>query len=356
MKIEPSKVKRVLVVGLSCIGDTLLSTPALYSLRCFLPRAHFTMAANAQVAAMLEGDPLWDEIRLYDRGQKDSKYNGWMGRLRAIRDFRAGKYDLIIDLRSTLIPLLMNCRYRPLWGWRELFLSRRLHEAERNLNCMSSLGVSLASRNMRLYVSPAHREAVRRELAFCRGRLAILNPGGKIFKRWPAESFVELGKRLEKAGFQLAVMGYSPDEQSAAAPLLQAFPGALDFTGEVPMAVSASRLGEAALYVTNDCGQLHMASAMGTPTVAVFGPTDPWRYGPWGMRHQVVSSHGCSRGFCLDEGAACRVGRDNCLKSVTTDEVWQALQKILDNGARFSSKKKTTVGEENVHEFSESGS
>ncbi|MGI6075920.1 MAG: glycosyltransferase family 9 protein [Pyramidobacter sp.] len=345
MKIEPSKVSRVLVVGLSCIGDTLLSTPALYNLRCFLPHAHFTMAANAQVGAMLKDDPLWNEITVYDRGQKNSKYNGWIGRLRAIRDFRAGKYDLIIDLRSTLIPLVMNCRYRPLWGWRELFLSRRLHEAERNLCCVSSLGVPLASRNMRLYVPPRVRNDVRRQLAFCKGRLVILNPGGKPFKRWSAENFAELGKRLENLGYQTAVMGYSPDEQSAAAPLLDALPKALNFTGEVPMALSATRLGEAKLYVTNDCGQLHMASAMGTPTVAIFGPTDPWRYGPWGTRHEVLSSHGCPKGFCLDEGAACPVGRNNCLKSVSVEEVWQASLKVLGNVALLSSGKKASDGE-----------
>ena len=91
MRIEPSKIERVLVVGLSCIGDMLLSSAALYNLRAYLPHAHFTIGANAQVAAMLADDPLWDEIKLYDRGKPNSPYNGWRGRIRAIREFRAAR-------------------------------------------------------------------------------------------------------------------------------------------------------------------------------------------------------------------------------------------------------------------------
>ena len=224
MKIEPSEIERVLVVGLSCIGDMLLSSAALYNLRMYLPRAHFTICANAQVSAMLADDPMWDEIKFYDRGKPDSPYNGWRGRVRAIREFRAGKYDLIVDLRSTLIPLFMNCRYRPLWGWREVFLPRKVHEAERNLYCMQTLGVPLRSRSMRLYVPRDIHRGVQRELAPYRNKLVILNPGGRAFKRWPAENFAALGRRLGDQGYKVAVMGYSAEEQAAAAPVLASVP------------------------------------------------------------------------------------------------------------------------------------
>lgn len=329
MRIEPSKIERVLVVGLSCIGDMLLSSAALYNLRAYLPHAHFTIGANAQVAAMLADDPLWDEIKLYDRGKPNSPYNGWRGRIRAIREFRAGKYDLIVDLRSTLIPLFMNCRYRPLWEWRELFLPRRVHEVERNLYCMGSLGVPLRSRSMRLYVPENISRDVRRELAPYRNKLVILNPGGRAFKRWPAENFAALGRRLSEEGYKIAVMGYSAEEQAAAAPVLASLPEALDFSGQVPMPISASRLAAARLYVTNDCGALHMASAVGTPTIGIFGTTDPWRYGPWGNRHEIVFPKTCPKSFCRDEGADCPIGRDNCLQQIPVDDVWAAAKKIL---------------------------
>ena len=191
------------------------------------------------------------------------------------------------------------------------------------------MGVPLRSRSMRLYVPRDIHRGVQRELAPYRNKLVILNPGGRAFKRWPAENFAALGRRLGDQGYKVAVMGYSAEEQAAAAPVLASVPKALDFSGPVPMPISASRLAAACLYVTNDCGGLHMASAMGTPTVGIFGTTDPWRYGPWGNRHEIVFPKTCPKSFCRDEGANCPIGRDNCLKQIPVDDVWAAARKIL---------------------------
>lgn len=330
MKLDPKKIKKVLVVGLACIGDTLLSSAALANLRSFLPDAHFTLYTHPDVCGMLEGDPDWQELHHYNRRDPKSPYRGITGRMKAILEWRRGNYDLVIDLRSTLVPLVMNCRYRPLWGLREMFLNRKLHEAERNICCVQSLGVPIHSRDMRIHVDSKVKRSVEAELAPVRDRLVILNPGGKVMKRWPVEKYIEIAGWLEEKGFSVGVIGYIPEEVELGHRVLENISHGLDFTGRVPSSLTAARLSCARLFISDDGGALHMASAVGTPVVAVFGPTDPYRYGPWGNRQRIVYPDNCPKTLCHDEGKTCPIGRDNCIKHVTVAAVKKAVSQMLD--------------------------
>jgi ADP-heptose:LPS heptosyltransferase len=331
MKIDPEKINKVLVVALSCIGDMLLASAALQNLKAYLPHAKFTIYAEPKIIGLLENDPMWEEIRVYDRKNQKSKYHGTHGRIAAIKEFREGHYDLIIDLRSTLIPLFCNARYEPLWGWRELFLSKRMHEAERNINCMSSLGVPIYTRNMRLLIPQEVNSAVMEYLGKDAEHLIILNPGASVEnKKWGTDNFISLANMLCKYGWTIGVIGYRDDEQKDARKIIENINGkTLDFSGKVPIMESAARISFAKLFITNDTGPLHIASALNIPTVSMFGSTDPARFGSWNNRHESLLTKlpcwPCNEGNCkLSSAEYCK-----CIRSITPQAVFNAATRVL---------------------------
>ena len=122
MRVDPEKVDRALVIGLSCLGDMLLASGALWNLRLFLPGAHFKIMVGPRAVEAVRHDPMWQEVEVYHR-QRD--YPGPWGRLKVISRIRAFRPDLIVDLRSGLNPLFSGARYAPLWGLKELSFPRR---------------------------------------------------------------------------------------------------------------------------------------------------------------------------------------------------------------------------------------
>ncbi len=329
MKIVPEKIDSVLVIGLSCIGDMLLASCALWNLRLHLPKAHFTVWVGPRALAAVEEDPMWDEVSLYDR-KKD--FSGFFGRLKAVRKVRKGRFDLIIDLRSGAMPLFSGARYRPLWGIRELRLPKTIHEAERNLYAVMTLGVPVRTRQLRFYIPEKERVWVAENVAPKIGdkRFALLNPGAAWprEKRWPVERFGEFGKRLLEDNLLLGVIGYTEAEQEAAQRICR-FIGekAMPLHGKTGLGRLAALLEEADLFVTNDTGPLHLASAVGTPTVGIYGPTRPERYGPWGNRHRVVFPDLP----CAPCGDIRRCPRDpeKCLSFLPVGKVLEASRELL---------------------------
>lgn len=292
MKIDPKRIKRVLVIGLSCLGDMLLASAALWNLRLYLKEAHFTLWVGPRALGAMEGNPLWDEVVPYDR---QGEYAGLKGRFKAIRRMREGRYDLIVDLRSTLMPLLSGARFAPLWGFKGVFAPRGVHEAERNIATVASLGVPIAIRRLRFYVPQSSRDAADELLGpALKGRpLVVLNPSGSIpEKRWPVERFCRLGLRLvERHGAAVGVLGYLEREIELAKAILEALgEDGIDLTGGHSLPAVGAFLEKSALFVTNDTGTLHMASALMVPTVGIYLLRNTARFGPWGGPHVVVAS------------------------------------------------------------------
>jgi len=329
MKIDPQKIQKVAVLGLSCLGDMLLASAALWNLRRFLPEARFVLWVGPVSRVVVDGDPLWDEVRTYDRSKE---YKGLAGRLKIIRELRKEGFDLVIDLRSSLLPIFSGCRYKPLWGAREVLLPKRMHEAERNIYAMSTLGVPVFSRQLRFYIPERDRlEALRtlRERAAKR-MFVMMNPGSRNpKKRLPHRLCVELGKRLIKEhSAVVGLMGYAPEEEAAARAIAAELEtDVVDLSGKQRLSLTAAFMEQAKLFVTGDTAALHVASALGTPTVGVYGPSRPDRYGPWGNRHRVVlAPFDCAP--CNDKG--CVKGEVfRCLEHVKTDSVYETCMELL---------------------------
>lgn len=287
MRINPSRVDRVFVIGLSCLGDMLLASAALWNLRLFLPKAKFMVMVGPRALGAVKDDPMWDHVVVYDRS---GDYAGLRGRVRLICQMRSFEPDLVIDLRSGITPLFSGAIYAPLWGIREITLSRRINEAERALRCMASIGVPIVTRMMRFYVS---REAMSwaDDFLSCRVPLAVLNPGAADrFNRWPADRFLQVGQWLIRSGFFVGVIGKNPDEIPMGDLILSHLgERGVDMRSLPSLQALGAILSRARLFVSNDTGPLHLASAVGTPTVGIYAsPYLADRYGPWQNRHFCV--------------------------------------------------------------------
>ena len=336
MKLDPSKIKRVLVIGLSCLGDMLLASSALWNLRLFLKKGtHFTLWVPPRAIPAVKGDPLWDLVEVYDRS---GTYSGLMGHIKAIRRIRNGRYDLVIDLRSTLMPLFSGASYAPLWGAREMFLSKRIHEAERNLCVMSGFGVPILKRNLRFFITEESRNSISEEYPQlaekpkCRP-FVLFNPGGNEgppSKCWPVKSFVELGNILASMYNSLiGVIGYTPSEENKAMRILEQLPESnrVDMAGrKMELNKLAAAMECADLFVTDDTGTLHLASAVGVPTVGLFGPSRPERYGPWGNKHLVIVPDLPCAPCC---GGTCASGIVDCMAKISVDDVFSSCKELL---------------------------
>ncbi|MDO9508683.1 MAG: glycosyltransferase family 9 protein, partial [Thermovirgaceae bacterium] len=278
---------------------------------------HFTVLAGPQAKQVLEEDPLWDSVRIF-RSKR-----GLRGRLESVRMIRSIPHDLLIDLRSSAMPLFCGARYAPLWVWRELFLPKKMHEAERNIWCMTTIGVPVYSRRLRFFVPEPARNAAADELRSKGADLPwiLFNPGSNgREKMWPAENFSVLAKKLiGRMDFNIGVTGYSDYEQGIAGEICRnvASPRCVDLSGRYPITRLGALLEQAVLFVSNDTGPLHVASAVGTPTVGFYLPWHLPRFGPWGNPHRsIVASD-------LD-------GKGAVMNSIGVDEVFEACMELLN--------------------------
>lgn len=322
LKLDPEKIERVLVIGLSCMGDMILSTAALWNLRRFLPDAHFTILAGPVALPVLERDPLWDKVEEYRREK------GLRGRLASVGTIRSYPHDLLVDLRSSAMPLFSGARYRPFWGLRELFLPQKMHEVERNIWCMTTLGVPVYGRRLRFFIPPQSREEACRLMAsrWKDRPWVLLNPGtpGK-YKTWPLENFIELGLRVvDSFCINLGVTGYYGAEREAAAKICEAIGEERcgNFSGDRHVTTLGALIERSVLFVSNDTGPLHLACAVGTPVVGLYLPKNLARFGPWGTRHSCV--------------AAGRNGGNEPMRTIKVDEVFKSSVEMLQSVGVFA--------------------
>ena len=322
MRLEAEKIKKVLVIGLSCVGDMVLASAALWNLRRFLPHARFTILASPQAMQVLENDPLWDVVGEYKRKE------GFWGRIDSVRMIRSIPHDLLIDLRSSAMPLVSGARYAPLWGLREFLLPKKMHEAERNICCMQTLGVPVFSRRLRFFVPSASREQVQNELQEKGGQLplVLLNPGSQDHgKNWPAEKFAALARKiLGELNVMVGITGYARYERELAARICGEVRSerCLDFSGDYPIARLGALLECAMLFVTNDTGPLHVASAIGTPTVGLYRAKNLPRFGPWGTVHRSL--------------VPSPPDDDYAMERISVEDVWNACCEVLESVGSLS--------------------
>jgi lipopolysaccharide heptosyltransferase I len=328
-----------LLVKLSSFGDVLHALPTLEGLRTAFPTAHITWLAEAAFAPLLLGHPALDEVWPVPRVRpgRSAGREELLQLLSLARRVRAATFDLVIDLQGLLksamwVALSKSPRKVGYHRTRELSylaLTERLapydpeaHAVWRYLNVARHLGAPPAPPRFRLGLTPVLPPA----LLPSDRPLAVLHPGARwATKLWPAASWAHLADWLIKEkGLAVVITGSAGDRELAAQICAQMQEKPWNLAGRTGLPELAGIMQQARLAVTADTGPMHLAAALGTPVAAVFGPTSPWRTGPFGAGHRVVRL-GVACSPCFRR----RCPEPRCLLDLPPDEVQAACEKIL---------------------------
>jgi len=342
-----------ILAGLLCpVGDTLLATPALHALRLRFPRAHLTALTYASNSGILEGNTDLDDILILNPPGPGSE---WQRAWQTMRQVRARRFDLLVNFAplSQILGPFGRIRQRvgsprpPLW-WllprRDRHFSRQ-HAIEHYLNTTRQLGAPEVSPYPRIYPSAADRQiAIRllREAQIQASDLKVaIHPGAKGLggrKRWSTSRFAAVAAQLQRQYHARIVLIGSTDElplsRRIAAHLAEP---PLIATGQLSLMQTAALIQRCDLLVGNDSSPLHIAAAVGTPTVGIYGPSNPTHFRPVGEDHRhisVCSNLPCSPCFHfignepIWQRNLCYSYR--CLKEISVADVVAAVQQILE--------------------------
>jgi lipopolysaccharide heptosyltransferase II len=299
---------KVLILKPSSLGDVVQALPVLRLLKAHQPASQIYWWISSDLYSLLEGDPDLTGIFTFDRRRLDQP-QAWRQFFRTIRAMRALRFDLVLDLqalaRSGFVCWLARAaRSVGLEDWREgapMFYdiavrrpSYHTHAVEWYLETLKPLGVPVRWDFEWLPARPQAAKMIRRKWAINPAqRLILISPGARwANKRWPVECYAEAVRSLgaEFQELQFAVIG-GRDDVALGAALAQAAPGrCLDLTGQTSLPELAEWVRMSDLVVSNDTGPMHIAAALGKPVVALFGPTDPRRTGPFRQLHHVLQA------------------------------------------------------------------
>lgn len=333
-------IENILVIKLRAMGDVVLSTAVLPNLRRAFPNAKIDFLTERESADAVLGNPYLDNVVVFDRRRLQAlpRLRAVGETLRFLRRLRQAGYDLVIDLfgnpRSAFLCLVSGARQRVgydfrvrKWAYSVVVENRgdRVHEVEFNLDALAVLAIPIHDRQPLFPIDPAARRFAS-ELLKEHGTgepLVALNPaGGWWTKRWPLDRFAALGDRLVgEVGARILIL-WGPGERGDAMTVAQTMHHPALIPPETTLKQLGALLERCHLLVSNDSGPMHIAAAVGTPTLGIFGPTNPALQGPYGEQHAVVTKSGLD---CLGcNGLSCRIGTHECMQELSVDEVYVA--------------------------------
>jgi exopolysaccharide biosynthesis WecB/TagA/CpsF family protein len=355
-----------LIVQLADIGDLVLSTPALSALHEAHPDAYIALLTTAHSAPIIKNTGLVDEIITFDKHTFDSpkallKPGNLRRALVLAARLRRGKYDATLffhhfttrfgALKFAALAWSAGSRRRIGLdngnGW---FLNERLpdggfgakHQAQYWLDLVGLVGADSAPRPAVINIVPGNPSPLPPPRTHGGGESQelriILHAGSGGYsraRRWDTQKFAKVADALyEQCSAQIVLVGGKGDDSEAVKAAMQS--PAIDLTGQTTLPELAAIIQAADLFIGADSGVMHIAAAVGTPVVAIFGPSNPDAWGPWtpgGKSAVVRSAPECSpcsyvgHSIGLSEGCAART----CMRIVTATEVATAARRLLDD-------------------------
>lgn len=337
--------RRILIMRMDRMGDLILSTPVLRSLRAAFPDAYLGIAIAAEYRPLLQGHPDLNALFLYD---KKGAHRSALGTLRFARQIKEHRFDTALILHSTnravLTALLAGIPRRVGYARRLPWLltdavpyiksEGTMHEIDYNLQLVKQLGVETLDRTTSVALDSSAELAITQFLAaygLAGKQFAVLHPGASCpSKRWPEERFAQLGDWIAGRYKMPVVVMTGPAEQTAGRRVIaQMKTPAVSACGRFALGELSWLLKKAAVVISNDSGPVHLASAVGTPVVSIFGRwgggLSPARWGPAGPRgialHHDIGCRPCLAHRCTIKFA--------CLRAVTVEEAAASVEFLL---------------------------
>ena len=351
----------ILIVKTSAIGDVTHTLPALNALRSFYPDARITWLVEEAAADIVLGHRALDRVLISRRKHWAREMKSGFSRFIAawkeakefIRELRDTRYDLLIDfqglLKSGLFVWLARADRKVGFGrgmehaeCSYIFLNERIpavdmdtHAMQREMLLLQAIGVETGEVVFDLPVSGQNRIDADALLAGHdvdrEKKLVAINPQATWpTKLWLGERFAEVADHLLGSGCSVVFTG-SPANRDEIDCILGMMKGqAVNLAGETSLMSLAAIYQRAEVVVTTDTGPMHIAAATGTPVVAIFGSTAPWRTGPLGDQHKVIRVEmECSP--CLKK--VCERGSEDCMGQISVDMVVSTVEEILNQQA-----------------------
>lgn len=346
--MKNKKPGRILVARTDRIGDVILSTPVLETLRNNFPSSHIAFMVSPTTREFAEGNPNVDEVIVYD---KDAAHRTWIDSVKFARQLAKKKFDIALILHSTNRVNIVTCLagiprrigYARKAGilltdrFKYVKKEGRKHEIDYSLDLLKPLGVSEFCRNPYIPIKQADRDKVEKlfkEAGLGRSEDFIaINPSASCPSRmWPALSFAKLVDSLaSEFKMKIVLIGNKNSANTIKTILTNIKSRVIDFSGKTNLGELAVILKHAKLVISNDSGPVHVSCAVGTPVIAIFGRNEaglsPVRWGPIGKFDIVLHKEvGCKK--CLAH--KCKIGF-KCLSAIKAEEVVDAAREIQRN-------------------------
>jgi len=328
-----SERKRILVIKLSSLGDIFHAIPAVHNLQIALD-AEVDWVTQPEYVDLVKCFPMVSTVIPFPR----RKFWSRAGAL--VRAVRGKRYDYVVDLQGLIKSAVVarvsraGLRIGPSYqreGSRFLYdavagkRNKDRHAVDENLDVIRYLGLPVLPVQFPVrFPAPAVAEAAP--------RIALVPLSRRVNKNWPVSHFVEVARRIQKEfNASIFLFGSKADQAGCEGMrrALLATPGAravVNLAGQTSLVEMGGWFSRMDLVLANDSGPLHMAVALGIPVVAIFGPTDPKRTGPYGAGQHVVRSEiDC----CPCFGKDCRLPQVECMERITPDQVMVAVCDVL---------------------------
>lgn len=337
----------ILIVKLSAIGDVIHTLPSLAALRELYPEAHITWVVEEAAAGLVNNHPLLDAVLISRRKSwiqylRKGEFSRPLREIRAfLRKLRKRPYDLVIDfhglLKSALIVLLSGGKrklgYDSMQELSGLFYNEKIpedmnkHAVDRYLDFPRHLGAKIAKAQ---FILPSDNATQTRMQSLLekyhlenKKFIAVNSVAYWETKLWDDEKFARLADSIKtKLNMEVVFTGSAKESIEKITTRMQA--KAVNLAGETTLPELAYLYQKALLLVTTDSGPMHLAAAVGTPVVALFGPTDPRRTGPYGDGHIIIRADlPCSP--CLRKECP----TTKCMQDILPEHVMAAIEQKL---------------------------
>jgi lipopolysaccharide heptosyltransferase II len=330
-------IQKALFFKPGAIGDLLHALPVLKAFRKTFPSAHVTLVVSPPMKSVIEGPVIADCVLVFDKTQ--FKKNAW-ALVRFGLMLRNEQYDLFVDLqpslRSRFIRLLAGAAKTLVYKKQKRIAEgiRRLHAVENFAETLKPIGVSHIDPEIDL---PIPRTAVEAATGFLRkngyagpGILIALNcsvGAARPARNWFPERFSLLADRLiQELSAKIVFIGGAEDRDLVRRVMDAMQQRAVSSAGDLSIAESAALLARCSCLVSSDTGPLHLATAVHTPVIGLYGSTDPLRTGPFGEGHTVIDK----QLSCVPcEEKECPEGTRACMDAISVNEVFEAVRKTI---------------------------
>ncbi len=327
-----TKPEKILFITLTNIGDAILTLPVIDELRAYLPQAEITVLTGPRPSELFEDNPYIKRAIIYD------KHSSLSLKLGLFRMLRQEKFDVVVDLRNSLFGLFLAAGYKTSVfsgapGRIKHMRQRHLYKIRGIIEALGAAKSELLHRSLPYYQADrAYIETILKESGTGPGdKVIVVSAGGRSqTKLWPKEKFARLIEALDKeykAG--IVLIGDQGDSGASQYIRQNCQVPVLDLSGRTTLKQAALLLQRASVLITNDSANLHLASYLDIPVVAIFGPTDEFKYGPWSSNCRTVKKEIACRP-CMK--ARCRYGTIECLQRVSPEEVLCQLKQLLPAG------------------------